>query len=123
MSLPLVGELLVGHNVFRPNPMKPTSPLLPPVSRHPTTLTTYLTGVAGSACLLAAPQAEAAVTAVTFGFGQQDKRQRQIRRALPRDRPALLHGSGLRLRRDFQASWRQAASFSEGRIARAVSVA
>ena len=61
--------------------------------------------------------------AVAFGFGQQDERQRQIRRALPRDRPALLHGSGLGLGRAFRADGRQAAGFSEGRVAWAVSVA
>ena len=38
---------------------------------QPTQLTGYLAGFAGTAALLGAPQAEAAVTAVTFGFGSQ----------------------------------------------------
>src|ERR1039458_1368811 len=61
--------------------------------------------------------------AVALGFGQQYKRQRQIRRALSRDRPALLHGSGLVFGRDFHADRRQPAGFGEGRVAWTVSVA
>ncbi|OYW70534.1 MAG: hypothetical protein B7Z37_30395, partial [Verrucomicrobia bacterium 12-59-8] len=49
--------------------MKLPSTLLPPISRHPVPLATYLAGAVGSTLFLAAPQAEAAVTAVTFGFG------------------------------------------------------
>ena len=40
-----------------------------PCSRHSASLATYLTGAVGGTLLFAAPQAEAAVTAVTFGFG------------------------------------------------------
>ena len=40
-----------------------------PVSRHPMPLAAYLTGAVGSTFLVSAPQAEAAVTSVTFGFG------------------------------------------------------
>ncbi len=39
------------------------------VSRHPMPLAAYLTGAVGSSFLVSAPQAEAAVTSVTFGFG------------------------------------------------------
>jgi len=45
----------------------PLSPLA--VSRHPVSLAAYLTGAVGSTFLIAAPQAEAAVTSITFGFG------------------------------------------------------
>ena len=61
--------------------------------------------------------------AVPFGFGQQHERQRQIGRALPRDRPALLHGSGLRLGRVFRADRRQTAGFGKCRVAWPVAVA
>ena len=61
--------------------------------------------------------------AVAFGFREQDESQRQIRRALSRDRPACLHESGLGLRRAFRADGRQPARFSERWVARAVSVA
>ncbi|MCX6839104.1 MAG: hypothetical protein NTX35_15025, partial [Verrucomicrobia bacterium] len=44
--------------------MKAKSPR--PVSRHPMPLAAYLTGAVGSSFLVSAPQAEAAVTAVTF---------------------------------------------------------
>ena len=44
--------------------MKTKSPRL--VSRHPMPLAAYLTGVVGSSLLVSAPQADAAVTAVTF---------------------------------------------------------
>jgi MYXO-CTERM domain-containing protein len=47
--------------------MKTKSPRL--VSRQPIPLAAYLTGVVGSSLLVSAPQAEAAVTAVTFDFG------------------------------------------------------
>ena len=47
--------------------MKAKSPR--PVSRHPMPLAAYLTGAVGSTFLISAPQAEAAVTSVTFGFG------------------------------------------------------
>lgn len=47
--------------------MKTKSPLL--FSRHPLPLAAYLTGAVGSSFLVSAPQAEAAVTSVTFGFG------------------------------------------------------
>lgn len=40
-----------------------------PVSLRPARLATYLTGAAGSSFLITAPQAEAAVTPITFGFG------------------------------------------------------
>jgi MYXO-CTERM domain-containing protein len=39
------------------------------VSLRPARLTTYLTGAVGSSFLIAAPQAEAAITSITFGFG------------------------------------------------------
>ena len=40
-----------------------------PVSLQPMPLAAYLTGAVGSTFLISAPQAEAAVTSVTFGFG------------------------------------------------------
>lgn len=40
-----------------------------PVSLQPLPLAVYLTGAVGSTFLASAPQAEAAVTSVTFGFG------------------------------------------------------
>jgi MYXO-CTERM domain-containing protein len=40
-----------------------------PVSIRPVRLATYLTGAVGSSFLIGAPQAEAAVTSITFGFG------------------------------------------------------
>ena len=40
-----------------------------PVSLQPLPLAAYLTGAVGSTFLISAPQAEAAVTSVTFGFG------------------------------------------------------
>ena len=40
-------------------------------SLKPSQLTCYLAGAVGTAALLGAPQVEAAVTAVTFGFGPQ----------------------------------------------------
>jgi MYXO-CTERM domain-containing protein len=48
-------------------PMKLKSTL--PFSRQSMPLAAYLTGAVGSSFLVSAPQAEAAVTAVTFGFG------------------------------------------------------
>ena len=60
--------------------------------------------------------------AIAFGFRQQNESQRQIRRALPRDRPALLHGSGLWVGRVLRTDGRQTTGFSEGRVARAVFV-
>ncbi len=39
------------------------------VSLRPARLATYLTGAVGSSFLIAAPQAEAAITSITFGFG------------------------------------------------------
>lgn len=47
------------------------TPLSPSAAspRPSATLAAYLTGMVGGTCLLAAPQAEAAVTSVTFGFG------------------------------------------------------
>ncbi len=43
--------------------------LATPCSRHSVSLATYLTGAVGGTLLLSAPQAEAAVTSITFGFG------------------------------------------------------
>lgn len=54
--------------MFHHKPMKSTTA---PVSCQPLTLATYLTGLVGGSFLIAAPQAEAAVTAVTFGFGSE----------------------------------------------------
>ena len=42
-----------------------------PLARKPHSLAGYLAGAIGSAAVLTAPQAEAAVTAVTFGFGSE----------------------------------------------------
>ena len=39
------------------------------VSLRPARLATYLTGAVGSSFFIAAPQAEAAITSITFGFG------------------------------------------------------
>lgn len=49
--------------------MKSKAAPCPPVSRHPASLVAYLAGAVGGTFLLGAPQADAAVTAVTFGFG------------------------------------------------------
>ena len=40
-----------------------------PVSLRPARLATYLTGAVGSSFLIGTPQAEAAITSLTFGFG------------------------------------------------------
>ena len=45
------------------------SPSKRPASLQPLPLAAYLTGAVGSTFLVSAPQAEAAVTSVTFGFG------------------------------------------------------
>jgi MYXO-CTERM domain-containing protein len=45
------------------------SPSKRPASLQPLPLAVYLTGAVGSTFLVSAPQAEAAVTSVTFGFG------------------------------------------------------
>jgi hypothetical protein len=45
------------------------SPSSRPVSLQPLPLAAYLTGTVGSTFFVSAPQAEAAVTSVTFGFG------------------------------------------------------
>ena len=49
--------------------MKSKSVFTRPASLQPLPLAVYLTGAVGSAFLVSAPQAEAAVTSVTFGFG------------------------------------------------------
>jgi hypothetical protein len=49
--------------------LKSKSPSTRPASLQPLPLAVYLTGAVGSTFLVSAPQAEAAVTAVTFGFG------------------------------------------------------
>jgi len=59
-------------SVLHSRHMKPHASFCPPsraASQRLTPLTTYLTGAVGSTILLAAPQAEAAVTSITFGFG------------------------------------------------------
>src|SRR5262245_44782001 len=58
--------------------------------------------------------------AIAFGFWQQHERQRQVRRAFPRDRPAISHGLRQRFRRAFGADGWQTASFSKSRITRPV---
>jgi MYXO-CTERM domain-containing protein len=49
--------------------MNSKDPSKRPASLQPLPLAAYLTGAVGSTFLVSAPQAEAAVTAVTFGFG------------------------------------------------------
>jgi MYXO-CTERM domain-containing protein len=49
--------------------MNSKAPSKRPASLQPLPLAAYLTGAVGSTFLVSAPQAEAAVTAVTFGFG------------------------------------------------------
>jgi hypothetical protein len=49
--------------------MKSKSVSTRPASLQPLPLAVYLTGAVGSTFLVSAPQAEAAVTSVTFGFG------------------------------------------------------
>lgn len=49
--------------------LKSKSPSTRPASLQPLPLAAYLTGAVGSTFLVSAPQAEAAVTSVTFGFG------------------------------------------------------
>jgi len=49
--------------------LKSKSPSTRPASLQPLPLAVYLTGAVGSTFLAGAPQAEAAVTSVTFGFG------------------------------------------------------
>jgi hypothetical protein len=49
--------------------LKSKSPSTRPASLQPLPLAVYLTGAVGSTFLVSAPQAEAAVTSVTFGFG------------------------------------------------------
>ncbi|MBN8420155.1 MAG: PEP-CTERM sorting domain-containing protein [Verrucomicrobia bacterium] len=49
--------------------MKTTISPVSPASRHSASLAAYVTGVVGGTLLFSAPQAEAAVTAVSFGFG------------------------------------------------------
>jgi MYXO-CTERM domain-containing protein len=57
---------------IRSNPLmklNSKSPSKRPASLQPLPLAVYLTGAVGSTFLVSAPQAEAAVTSVTFGFG------------------------------------------------------
>lgn len=49
--------------------MKQPTPPSPHGSRPGASLAAYLSGAVGSSLLLVAPQAEAAVTSITFGFG------------------------------------------------------
>ena len=49
--------------------LKSKSPSTRPASLQPLPLAVYLTGAVGSTFLVSAPQAEAAVTSITFGFG------------------------------------------------------
>jgi MYXO-CTERM domain-containing protein len=49
--------------------MNSKAPSKRPASLQPLPLAAYLTGAVGSTFLVSAPQAEAAVTSVTFGFG------------------------------------------------------
>jgi hypothetical protein len=69
MRLLLVGLWLINNYIFHINHMKQSTLSRSLDSVHPAPLATYLAGAVGSTLLLAAPQAEAAVTAVDFGFG------------------------------------------------------